>query len=316
LQKLGFVEAGVLPRTQTLATRHADAPCKLTDAGKNLADLYKESPGRAYDQLLLAWVNQHPYFRVLIVRLHKTPLYVPDVTSVKQIGSETSSDHIASRISEACLKRMGTAAFATEKADIFKRTVNDRIRDLNSAVSLSELDTKKWVDAIQDKVVIPAFLAAEELPFDAVTFQHLLKSAKDFFAASWTTSHPEFSVRVIYPTCGFIPDIGGEVQITGVMHHGRSFARDRFIDTLKASYNRLVKSPGSYADAYAVRALVCIDLQIQPKVFAACLRDIIAIGPSPDLTIYTELPFDPPPQGEEYLEIDRNRIGLLKLTTS
>ena len=36
LQKLGYLEAGVLPRTQSLAARHADTPCRLTDAGKPL----------------------------------------------------------------------------------------------------------------------------------------------------------------------------------------------------------------------------------------------------------------------------------------
>ncbi len=316
LQKLGYLEAGVLPRTQSLAARHADTPCRLTDAGRALADICKESQGRAYDRLLIAWVNQHPYFRTFITRLHQAPLYVPDITSAKHIGAEAGSDQFADRIAAGCMKRLGTVAFPAAKADAFRQAIRDRFSDLGSAVKLSELDTKKLVDTVQDKVVLPAFLAVEELNFDAVTFQHLLKFAKDYFAASWTTSHPDFSVRVIYPTCEFRPALAEGIEVTEVVHHGKSFARDRFVEALKAAYARAPKAAGAYADSYAVRTLVCIDLQIQPRVFAACLRDLIVAGPTPELTIYTELPFDPPPPGEEYLEIDRDRIGLLKLTTS
>ena len=99
-------------------------------------------------------------------------------------------------------------------------------------------------------------------------------------------------------------------------HHGKPFAAPLFVDALRKAYARAASRPEAYADAYAVRALVCVALQIQPKVFAACLGELIAAGETSGLTIYTELPFDPPPPGEDYVEIGRNRIGLLKLTSS
>ncbi len=86
LQKLGLLEAGVLPRTQSLAEKNGDAPCKLTESGNALAAVYKENQGRAFDQMLLVWLNQHPYFRLFIARLHHAPLYVPDVTSIKGLS--------------------------------------------------------------------------------------------------------------------------------------------------------------------------------------------------------------------------------------
>ena len=74
-----------------------------------------------------------------------------------------------------------------------------RVQDLGRAV-LSGLDAKKWVDALQDRVVTPALLTAERMPFtDAVTLQHILRAGRDFFAAGWTTAEAElirvFSVR-------------------------------------------------------------------------------------------------------------------------
>jgi hypothetical protein len=321
LQRLELIQAGILPRTQSKLETLSDAPVELTDAGRELAEVYKASSGRAFDQLLLAWIRQHPYFRVFLIRLHKEPMFVPDITSVKQLGSEARADEgldpLARRIADHCLKRLSAASFPAPKAEAFTKAVGERVQDLGRAV-LSGLDAKKWVDTLQDRVVIPALLTAEELPFtDAVTLQHVLKAAKDFFAASWTSAHPDFPLRVIYQTCEFLPPLSDDqTAVTEVVHHGKSFTAPNFVAALRSAYDRLANPPGSYADAYALRALVCFRLRVQPRVFAACLSDVLAAGPRPELTIYTELPFDPPPPGEDYLEIDNNRIGLLKLTSS
>jgi len=317
LQRLELLQAGTIPRTQSKLETLSDAPCELTDAGREMADLYKESPGRAFDRLLAAWLNQHPYFRAFIARLHQQPLYIPDVTSVKQFGTEARSDDsldaLACRIVEHCTGRLEPTGFPTSKVEAFTAAVGERVQELGRA-TVAGLDAKKWVDTVQDKVVIPATLTAEGLPFsDAVTLQHVLKDAKDFFAASWTSSHPQFSVRVVFPTCEFRPSLADEQIITEVIHHGKSFASERFKEALRTAYERAARRPGDYADAYAVRALVCIALQIQPKVFAACLGELLA---DPASGIYTDLPFDPPPPGEDYVEIDRTRIAIIKLPLS
>jgi hypothetical protein len=322
LQRLDLIQAGMLPRTQSKLETLSEAPCELTDAGRALAEIHRETPGRAYDQLLIAWLNHHPYFRAIVTRVHQQPLFIPDVTSVKQIGndirSEENLDTLARRISAHCLKRLAAASFPEAKTEAFTNAIGGRVQDLGRT-ALAGLDTKKWVDTIQDRVVIPAFLTAESLPFtDAVTLQHVLKAAKDFFVASWTTSHPEFSLRVIYPTCEFNPPLRSDsaAVTTQVAHHGKAFASARFVSALKRAYDRVAGPHGSYADVYALRALVCIELQIQPKVFAACLGELLAAGPTPEMTIYPDLPFDPPPQGEDYVEVGRDRIGILKITTS
>jgi hypothetical protein len=320
LQKLGLIETGVLPRKAEMADRYGQTPCAVTEKGRALAELSQLSKGRALDQIMLEWIGHHPYFRILMERLCGSALYVPDVTSLKQIGVDASSNEplevVASRISDNCLKRLAPADFPQVKAGIFSRAVRDRTNHLREALSLSDLDTKRWVDTVQDKVVLPAFLEAEDLPFDPVTFQHLLKIGRDFYAASWTTSHPDYALRVIFLTCEFRPQLAMQSGglVAEVKHHGKTFIRPSFVQAFKAAYRRLEKSLGAYIDAYKVRALVCVELGIQPSVFASCLNDLIEAGPTSDLTIYTELPFESPPHGEDYLEIDRNRIGLIKLT--
>jgi len=319
LQRLGFIDAGTIPRTIADADRLGESPCAATDKGRELAELAKRAPGRAMDNVMVAWMAHHPYFRALVVRLHKAKLYVPDVTSVKQIGAEASSTEpveiVAARIADNCLKRLAAVGFPRIQAEVFGNAARVRLQHLHGTLSLSDLDAKRWVDTVQDKVVLPAFLDAEGLPFDPVTFQHLLKMCRDFYAASWTTSHPDYALRVIFPTCDFTPDLTKDptATVTGVVHHGKTQVRERFVPALRAAYRRLEATSGTYVDAYKLRALVCTDLQVQPRVFATCLKELLDAGPSPDLTIYTELPFDPPPPGEDHLEVDRTRIGLIKL---
>src|SRR5205823_2759475 len=88
-----------------------------------------------------------------------------------------------------------------------------------------------------------------------------------------------------------------------------------FTPALLTAYHRLATATGSYVDAYAVRALVCVELGIQPDVFAVRLKQLIELGQSSELLVYTELPFSSTPPGESYIEIGRSRIGRLKVST-
>ena len=122
---------------------------------------------------------------------------------------------------------------------------------------------------------------------------------------------------MLFSTCDFVPDPIPEREspVTGVAHHGIAYASPKFIQALVSAYDRAVGASAGYADAYALRAMVCLELRIQPPVFAACLDNVIAAGSSGNLVVYTELPFAPPPAGEAYVEVGRRRIGRLKLTS-
>ena len=320
LKQLELIQAGVLPRTQSQLAALSDAPCELTPAGVELARLFaeKETRGRAFDCLLLAWLQHHPYFKLFLMRLHRRLLSFPDVTSIKQFGSDVRGDEnldtLARRLSDHCLRRLEAVEFPTAQTEAFTRAIGERVQELGRA-TLSELDAKRWVDAIQDRVIIPATLTAEGLPFsDAVTLQYVLKAAKDFLVASSTSSHPRYPLRIVFPTCEFQPALTDENEVTQIIHHGKRFAESLFAKVVQEAYDCAAPQPGAYADAYAVRALVCTEIRVQPKVFARCLSELIEAGPASGLAIYTELPFAPPPPGEDYIEVGRNRIGLLKLT--
>jgi hypothetical protein len=319
LKKLGFMTVGVLPNKKSLVLRNAETPCQITEAGGILAELYRNSRGKAFDEMMLAWLRSHTYFRAFIIRLQQQPLFVPDVTSVKQLGPDAlkleSLDLLASRIADNCIQRLKAIDFPQEKGKVLVRVISERLRTLGQQVSLTELGSKQWVDAIQDRVVIPAFLAAESLPFDAVTFQHVIRASKDFFAASITTAYPDYSLRVIFATCDFYPDVkeDPDQDVKEVSHHGKTYASSQFIDALINAYQRLSGAASVYVDAYSLRAVVCLQLMIQPQVFEACLKQAMDRQSGSEVTVYTELPFDPPPPGEDYVEVDGNRIGLIKL---
>ena len=314
LQKLGYAIVGVLPRKRSEVDRLRGTPCKLTDSGLALARLYAEKRGQAFDELLVAWMKDHPYFRLFTERLFLGPLYVPDVTTMKQVGTPAQSSPLVDRIVASGSTRLAAIGYPSTKQAIFAAVVKDRASIVEVQSSFSKLDAKTFIDVIQDKVVIPAFLAAENLPFDAVTFQHLLKVSQEFLSASWTSSYPTFEGRVIFATCEFRPAVVDERgRIEAVVHHGKSYATAHFKQELLTAYQKLGGSQGGYVSAYALRALVCLEMGIQPTVFAHCLEEIIRGGRASGMAVFTELPFSPPPSGEVYVEIGNRRIGLIKI---
>ena len=318
LQRLSLAVVGVLPRRRSDIDRLRESPCEITSTGKELATVFATKRGVAYDNLLLAWLESHPYFRGLIARLAASPLYVPDITSAAQVGNSRSADEITAHVLRNCEDRLAGVAFAPSKLSVFREAVRRRVNDASPQLASPDLDSKKLVDLIQDSVVIPSFLESEQLPFDGVTFHHLLKIAGEFFAAASTTSHPDFSGRIVFSTCDFNPNFaaGTAAKIVAVQHHGGAFARPQFAEALTAAYTQVAASSGGYADAYKVRAIVCVELRIQPPVFASCLKEVMSAGEPAGPIIYTELPFAPPPQGEDYVEVSQRRIGKLMIKAS
>jgi hypothetical protein len=315
LQRLGYAVVGMLPRKRSEVDRLRSSPCELTDAGKDLAKVLRERQGHAYDELLISWVNEHPYFRQFTARLAEGPIYVPDVTNVKQVGVPSQSEPLVDRVIASCATRLAAIAYPSEKRDFFAQAVRERVAYVENHARLADLDAKKWIDAIEDLIVIPAFLAAERLPFDAVTFQQLIRASQDFLSASWTYSYPAFEGRVIFSTCEF-EHAPGEDAVKTVVHHGKTYADGLFRPAFSEAYRQLAEGQSGYVDAYVLRALVCVGIRIQPSVFARSLEEVVRTGRDAGMTIFTELPFTPPPIGEQYVEMGSARIGLIKVVLS
>jgi hypothetical protein len=316
LQKLGYIKIGVLPRKRSEVDRLRETPCELNENGQHLTEVYQEQQGRAFDELLVAWMNSHLYYRMFITRLIEGPLYVPDVTSFKQlaIGQAGSSRSIADSVVAYCSERLTSISYPGSKIVVFEREIRERLSHIELKSNLRDLDVKVLIDTIQDKVVIPSFLAAESLPFDAVTFQHMIKVSQDFLSASWTSSNPTFEGRVVFLTCDFNPDPRNEsTKVISVIHHGKAYTNINFPHVLKTKYLQIGGSTLGYISAYALRALSCMELSIQPIIFERCLEDIIRSGSITGLAVYTELPFTPPPSGEDYVVINNQRVGLIKI---
>lgn len=320
LVRLGFLKTGPLPRKRSEVDRLRETPCQITKDGQELTRLYKESRGKAFDEMLLAWMNNHPYFRAFTTRLLSSPMYLPDITSIRQLGEDLkfpiSPDMLAGRISESCISRLEAIDFPAEKAATFRHLVGERVDYLANILAIANLDAKKLVDAVEDNIVLPAILKTESLNFDAVTLQHLLSCSRDFLSACATSSHPDFSGRVLFSTCDFVPSLAEDpnAAVSVVIHHGRSFVIDRFVPSLISAYKQVAGPSQTYVNLYPLRAIVCVSLRVQPLVFALCLKQLIEEGPKSGVAIYTELPFNPPPQGESYVEVRSHRIGLLKLS--
>ena len=118
----------------------------------------------------------------------------------------------------------------------------------------------------------------------------------------------------MFPTCEFQPALTDENEVTQIIHHGKGFAEPLFAKVVQEAYDYVAPQPGAYADAYAVRAVVCNEIRVQPKVFARCLSELIEAGPASRLGHLYRTPVRSTSSREDYIEVGRNRIGLLKLT--
>jgi hypothetical protein len=320
LQRLGCASVGILPRKLSSVDRLRETPCEIRPQGRELARIHAEKPGQAYNQLLIAWMNEHPYFRSFTIRTLRGPLYVPDITTVKQLGdcagSRRSLDSLQASATASCARRLEAASIAADKIASLKLGIEKRLAAIGGAFLSPEADAKRIVDLVEDSAVVPAFLEMEGLSLDPVTFQHVLRCGGEFYSAAWTSSHPDFTGRVVFATCGFKPDLLEDAGAAAaeVVHHGHAYAQPRFAEVLASAYRRITGTSGAYTDAYGVRALVCLELRIQPPVFAACLESMVAAGSSGNPVVYTELPFAPPPPGEGYVEVGQRRVGRLKLS--
>jgi hypothetical protein len=319
LTKLKLASTGVLPRKLSDVARLRETPVRVSPLGIDMARLSSERTGRAYDSLLISWLTEHPYFRHFLIRLQESPLYVPDVTNIGQLGLDAVKGRvvpaIAANLLTTCISRLEGVGWTSEKIATLRLGIERRTRELRAALEATDIDAKRLIDLVQDSIVLPAFLEAECLPFDPVTFQQLLKCGQEFLCAGWTASHPHFSGRVVFPTCEYdvpltrVPD----VCVTQIVHHGVSYAEPLFTEAIRNAYIAVAGGSSGYVSAYAVRAVVCIHLRTPLAVFARCLESLISAGPQADLSIYTELPFAPAPQGEDYVEVNRRRIGRLKI---
>ena len=318
LSKLGFVVVGTLPRKLADVDRLRATPCEITAMGSELADLHAQNEGQAYDRLLLLWFKEHSHFRSFLLRVLQSPLFVPDITNLSQLGLEESKGRAISAFSASlamnCSRRLERVGWSPDKLTALRAGIAKRAEELHSTWHTADLDAKRLIDLVQDSIVLPTFLDVEKLPFDPVTFQQLLRSAQEFLCAGWTASYPQFEGRVVYATCEFDPDLGSPGTLpTKVIHHGLTYAELRFADAIKDGYEQVAGTTSAYVSAYQVRAVVCIQLHLPMAVFARCLEKLVAGGPKSGIAIYTELPFGPPPQGESYLEIGKRRIGRLKI---
>ncbi len=319
LEKLKLAEVGILPRKLSDVERLKESPNKISEAGAELARLHTEKAGRAYDALLIRWLAEHPYFRRLIVRLLESSLLIPDVTNMRQVGLNGSKVLSASAVSanlvENCCSRMEAAGWPPSKLAVLRSGIERRAIEQAEVLSSDNTDAKRLIDVVQDGLVLPAFLEAEGLPFDPVTFQHMLKCAQEFFCAAWTTSHPSFNGRVAFATCEYDVPLNSDpcTVASEVVHHGVSYAKPAFAKAIGEAYTAAAGGTSAYVSAYTIRAIVSVDLRIPFVVFARSLESLIAAGSQAELTVYTELPFELPPQGEGYVEVGRRRIGRLKI---
>src|SRR5207244_12050461 len=93
---------------------------------------HAEKVGRAYDALLILWLQEHPYFRRFVVRLLESPLYVPDVTNIGQLGLESVKGTAVPAISETlvrnCMARLKAVGWGDDELSSLRSCMQRRAK--------------------------------------------------------------------------------------------------------------------------------------------------------------------------------------------
>jgi hypothetical protein len=311
LRRLRLIEIeGPLPRPAQKEQK--PCLCVITESGAELAKQFAQDSGRGYDALFSLWYQDHPYFASMVRRLQLRPFYLPEFTGIKHLGvallRERDAQKFAEGIAEKTGQKLPDGFFETIDQEHLKKEIISRANDLHQKTSLESVsDLQLVVDKIQDTVVAPAVIACERLGFDRVTLKHILKACRDFIISSSTTRLPECDSRAYFITCHLQPGADSKVRI---VHHGVTFAEQQFHGMMKRCYRHLSRDSGTWVNAYALRAKVCIEMGIQQEVFNRCFRTYVEKNVG---NVATELSFRSSHFGETPIDVKGKEISLIQL---
>ena len=323
LDRLGYANAGPLPKDAKGFEKKRDSPVRLTEAGRDLAQLLRRDRGEAYVALLKASFSAHPYMRRFVAAVARGPVLAPVVTSAKQHLSDrygtakALADHVAqgsfdtAALLEALARRIGRP-LAQEEAEEITQGVDALVARLaTSAAGEPQTEfARKMLMAINE-VVVPAVLRREGLCFDYNSLRRLWLMGEEF-QISWATSaHPLHDGWLTIGTATIDLDAAGERIEALRFDNSLARMREGFLERLYDAYERLQGwNRGTIVNAWELRAAFCVEHRCAPGVFDHLFAE--NSGGSDAYTIYKDFPRNKPAH-ERPLVVGGRQIGLVRI---
>ncbi len=325
LDRLGLALVGPLPKDAKGFEKKRNSVIKLNEHGRELADKIQSDRAAAYNQLMIAFFEAHPYFRRYVLALVRGPFLAPVVTSAKHHISQrygnakTLADDVAAgrfelssliEVTEKRLKRALDRAEASEITD----SVEELVKKLRPAAD-TEPQTefaRKMLMAINE-IVVPATLRKEGLGFDFNSLRRMWLMGKEF-QTSWATSaHPMHDAWLTFATAKVVLN-ADQSRIEALKFESgiRALSND-FLERLFEAY-ALMQSWGqpSVVTAWELRAVFCFQNECSPRAFDHLFLEYY--GGSDTYRIEKDFVPTNKPTHEEGLKIGGREIGLIRIS--
>ena len=285
LQRLGLIEGTPFPKDRRSYEQVRTTKMRATTPGLNLLDTFRDDRGQAYDRLFQAMYTTHSYLRVFVGAIMRRELIAPVLTSLKEHVSDryTSASILADDVVRRSLdfdsflrsleKRLKRPLTSHETADIQSGTLT--LLDESGASAVSDDPTefaKKLLLKLND-IVLPALLKREGLTFDYRTHRTIWSFGQAWKMWQAMSSHPDYDVRLVYPTATIRLDPKEEKVLNVSYDRGLGATGKHFLHRLNDAYLKLQRDGrGTYALAWELRSVFCYEYRCQESVFDRLMK--------------------------------------------
>jgi len=288
LQRLGLLNVTSIPKAKKAYEQLKERPIVATELGLRLSDRLKENRAEAYDQLFSAMFAAHPYLRAFVRLIRERDLFVPVVTSLKDLspkyGSAGSLVEDVSRNSldlESFFRilRMRLNRVERELSDEEQTEIGQRIDVLLAGIAPAANSdeptefAKKFLSKLND-YVLPVLFNKEGLTFDFRTHQILWAFGQEWKLWQSTSDHPDYDGRIIFRTATIALSATEDRVEALVFDSGLAKTRENFLGKLYEAYLKVQRrTKDTYILAWQLRAVFCLDNRCQESVFSRLMEE-------------------------------------------
>lgn len=279
LMKLGLVLRAALPASGRAARSYHNTTFALSPEGKRWAEMLRDDPKAAYNQLLSMLWRSHPQFVGYLKALENGGLVIP-LAQWGELPEPRSRNGYIDFLTSQIVKglSMGSAGWWAPEFDIRQAILDYLNARYESAEARGRSDpyprNQDYINACEEAVVKFVFGRCG-IPIDYISQEILRRWTKELGVANFSYHVPGFNALRLWPTATL------EVTKDAVLaqRRGGEELLDQASALLAETYEQVRREDRSrslWVPIYKVRAAVCWRLRIPDAVFDRALVETLA----------------------------------------
>lgn len=279
LMRWKVVEAAKLPSERKFLDRYRDQPYELTDRGRQMAAVARDSRAAFTDEAATCLIDAHPYLHQLITALDGGRVTVPfigqgDISRGRKAGTKTADWAVwgAERISGDADRRVVERELRRALGRFRNRTPDNRPSD------------KEIAEAMNDGFTVAGCLA-RGVPVDATSVRTLIQWGLDLLLFDNSRHVPGYPQTLVLWGCSDLTH--GDDGRLRAARRGKAAYGERVAVALTDSYRQLAEDDGSslaapFLPIHRIRAQAAEQTGVTRALADKVLADIID-GQYPDV---------------------------------